>query len=145
MNTGIDASELFFTEHELDRKILKCGEDALLTKKKIYVERKRCDHRAVELSKQEKLSFTLHADLVNGTSFEVDIYICIIRAQKYILCFYLLIILKLISFCSTSKFGCAARHCQHTRSKITQIPEAHRGRIIYLVVPMHVQLFTIPD
>lgn len=72
MNTttmnGVDAGELAAMEQELDRKIARCGEDAAAAQKKIATEDRRRARKAEQLEKQERLSFTLHADLVDGES-----------------------------------------------------------------------------
>ena len=70
MNTttmnGVDAGELAAMELELDRKIARCADDAATAKRKIAAEDRRRDRKAEQLEKQERLSFTLHADLVDG-------------------------------------------------------------------------------
>lgn len=68
MLNGVDAGEVAALERDLDRRIARCSEDAAAAKRRIAAETRRRKRKAEELQKHERLTFNLHADLVNGES-----------------------------------------------------------------------------
>lgn len=64
--SSIDVSELAALEQDLTRKIIRCSEEAAVVKKKISAELRRRGRKGEELERQERISFCLHADLVDG-------------------------------------------------------------------------------
>ena len=64
----VDPAELAEVEEELNRKIAKCYEDSIWTRKKINSECKRYRREEDKLNREMQLSFSLQEDLVTSLS-----------------------------------------------------------------------------